>query len=1546
MKSAILSTILWLVMDSGCTLHCHPHQADLINFRPLSERMVGIDGKACDVIGIGDLPVVAKDTHGAYQKLLIKDVRCVPQFTDTLLSVEQFWRESRVEVRFANHRTVTLPASGEEAKCKFPFQHAEGLYQWQVMAVMRTGQRHGGDDEAGRCLAASVLPTKPVENPPHDDLPPQHASRVDQVHGAKSVTHLAAVSADAAVDALHRRLHVNQDLIRKLPGLTADAPKNLEKGIVHSCEACFEANATRLPHKGNLYKPSRVGRLVHADIVGPFKRTMIGSYQYMLVLVDDHSRFISVRMLAHKSDALAEIRAYVAELNALINVGKAEATQIVGTLHTDNAGEFLSREFGEFLDAKLITQTTCPPHVHSLNGVAERAIRAVVENMRSTMVAGNVPIIFWNYVATHSADVLNRTGGPPGSTVTSHELVTGEKPKIMGIWPIGCRAFPVKPRAAYSKTLIEAHAWSGINLGRVPSVPNAYYVWLSNLHRVAISSDVWFDETLMPWRPTGHQRVAAPPPHHAEPDDQPPGLPAADSTADEAPPPAADTLTSAYEHAVRGPVDARKSSLVLLLFSGPKRRPDGLAAFLNQLGYTCELVDNDPVSGGGAREDILDDEFYHRLLERAKAGEFLAIIAAPPCSTFSISRFIKPKGGNVGAQPVRTRTNIQGLDNLSEHGRRQLLDANLIVQRTCAILLAGHIAGSQFVCENPSDRGDPIESDIFLHEDHGPLWMMPAMLAMERVTDSQRVTFPMCAFQSPWQKFTTLMYTPGFEAWLGPLSSLRCHHHRHASMAGGEFDGEEWNSAKAAAYPANFNYYLARSVASLSDSTLEPPAQAEQRQGGRGAAPKQPLEPLTERAEGSPEVTSRTRPAQEPPDGSPVRRLDFTDAGGDDSPSSANGSPSSPEIQAPPSAKPMPPKKTGRTRQATRSSNPAIVKPSSGTLAINMAMLCMGGPWRLGSPSNDAARALLSRGASSDPSNHLEAMRLDPVGWLKAEKDELENQRVNGSWELIDWSDFQKTKRKLVKTTWAYKTKRNGKLKARLCVQGCSQIPGVDYDQTHCSTMRGPTMRLLSSLAARLNLRMRRWDFVSAYLQGELLEGEVVYCSPPPGHATLGADGRQQVLKVVKPIYGMAQAGRRWQRSLYPWMEAWRSDDGDNAASFTRLFSDTNVFFCRHEVDTPTGKRSEFLIVGVYVDDQFVLYSHDDQYSLYSKYTSALRDRWAVEDEGEVSDLLGVDITAKDGFVELTQTNYINRLVASWFPDGAPESIQSNKPPADKDLPQLVADALVNVDARTPEEIKAYQSIVGALLYAAINTRPDVAYSVGMLCRAMAKPTPELQAAALRVLGYLYRTRELGLRYQADTAPLAGMSDSDWAVKHSTSGFVFMYNAAAITWGSKKQASVALSSCEAELMAASLAATEAVHLKTFLEEMGMSDGEPIAVAVDNTAARDTAYNPEHHQKVKHIERRHFYIRECVEEQKITVPYVNTVDNLADFFTKPLDAKDFFRMRDIIMNVPKYSAYMGRMRRLRALLTGDSFQLWGGLDHRHQPADDACFTRGG
>ena len=148
------------------------------------------------------------------------------------------------------------------------------------------------------------------------------------------------------------------------------------------------------------------------------------------------------------------------------------------------------------------------------------------------------------------------------------------------------------------------------------------------------------------------------------------------------------------------------------------------------------------------------------------------------------------------------------------------------------------------------------------------------------------------------------------------------------------------------------------------------------------------------------------------------------------------------------------------------------------------------------------------------------------------------------------------------------------------------------------------------------------------------------------------------------------------------------------------------------------------------------------------------------------------------------------------------------------------------------------------------------------------------------------------------------MSDSDWGVKHSTSGWVFnfMLSQAAISWGSKKQVSVALSSCEAEIMAASEASKEAIHLDRMAKALKLSDPEPMDLFVDKQSAIAVAYNPENHKGTKHIERRHFFVREAVENEKIRVPFVKSIDNIADFFTKPLQGDLFFEMRDKIMNI--------------------------------------------
>jgi len=532
-----------------------------------------------------------------------------------------------------------------------------------------------------------------------------------------------------------------------------------------------------------------------------------------------------------------------------------------------------------------------------------------------------------------------------------------------------------------------------------------------------------------------------------------------------------------------------------------------------------------------------------------------------------------------------------------------------------------------------------------------------------------------------------------------------------------------------------------------------------------------------------------------------------------------------------------------------------------------------------------------------------ELHRHDHLGWLASERKEYTAHRKNESWQFMDFEDVPVGRRRLVKLVWVYKVKRDGTLKSRLCVQGCTQRAGIDYHQTFCSTMRPTSLRLIAAIAAGKGLRLRRLDFVSAYLQGQLEEGEYCYCSLPAGFAEItderefGRDGKRRVCCVTKPIYGMAQAGRRWQRSLFPWLKAW---------GCTQCSADDCVFSITREMSTPNGPRMESLLIGVYVDDLAVAYEFDDDHSLYQSFFVDISTRWNIEDEGEISDLLGVEFdygSSSPTSIKLHQKGYIDRMLETFLPDGIPATFQQNKTPSTDDLAQIVADALVLDPPKNNEELVTnYRRLVGSLLYAATYTRPDIAYSVNMLCRVMVRPTPACMEAALRVLRYLGRTKSIGLTFAFSPTEMFGMSDSDWATRHSTSGWLFLFHQAAVCWSSRKQKSVALSSTEAEIMAASEAAKEAVHLTEFISELDSPLKKPMALYVDNKGAIDLAYNSEHHDRSKHIARRHFFVRELVEDSRLRVPYVRTADNLADFFTKHLVPKVFYPMRDVIMNI--------------------------------------------
>jgi len=172
------------------------------------------------------------------------------------------------------------------------------------------------------------------------------------------------------------------------------------------------------------------------------------------------------------------------------------------------------------------------------------------------------------------------------------------------------------------------------------------------------------------------------------------------------------------------------------------------------------------------------------------------------------------------------------------------------------------------------------------------------------------------------------------------------------------------------------------------------------------------------------------------------------------------------------------------------------------------------------------------------------------------------------------------------------------------------------------------------------------------------------------------------------------------------------------------------------------------------------------------------------------------------------------------------------------------------------------------------------------------------------VIAYLARNESLGITYIAGASTLGGYTDASWEVTRSTSGWTIGWQAATLCWGSSTQKCTALSSCEAEIIALSEGAKDMVYLRRLISGLNESFVPgPSPLRTDNTGARDTAYNPINHDRMKHVERRHYFVRDMVEAFEIEVPFVGTYDNLADFYTKPLEFKDFERLRGLIMNIP-------------------------------------------
>ena len=392
-------------------------------------------------------------------------------------------------------------------------------------------------------------------------------------------------------------------------------------------------------------------------------------------------------------------------------------------------------------------------------------------------------------------------------------------------------------------------------------------------------------------------------------------------------------------------------------------------------------------------------------------------------------------------------------------------------------------------------------------------------------------------------------------------------------------------------------------------------------------------------------------------------------------------------------------------------------------------------------------------------------------------------------------------------------------------------------------------------------------DVKSAFLNGQL--DEEIFLEPPPGFRP----SRYMVWRLLHALYGLKQAHKSWYERLCAIFEA---------LGFTRCQADHSVFYKIED--------GVLIIVAVYVDDKMMLSKNKEK---IEKLKKQLACEYDMTDLGEARWILGMEIIRDRDkrTIVLSQRQYIESILERYDMVNCHLVVT----PIDTNI-KLIKLSEVETD------IKEYQSALRALMYAMLATRPDLAFAVGALSKHAATPGHAHVTALKRVYRYLRRTSDARLVFQGDTKDnLIGYIDVDWAAdindRRSITGYVFILAGAAISWSSKKQTSVALSSTEAEYMAAAAATKEAIWLHTLFNELNTLSSQPTTLLIDNQSAMALAKNAMFHDCMKHIAIRHHFIREKLDSGEVAVKYVPTTEQVADVLTKGLAREKHVRFSE-------------------------------------------------
>lgn len=481
--------------------------------------------------------------------------------------------------------------------------------------------------------------------------------------------------------------------------------------------------------------------------------------------------------------------------------------------------------------------------------------------------------------------------------------------------------------------------------------------------------------------------------------------------------------------------------------------------------------------------------------------------------------------------------------------------------------------------------------------------------------------------------------------------------------------------------------------------------------------------------------------------------------------------------------------------------------------------------------------------------------------WTEAMEAELTSIIDNNTWTLVELPKG----RRAIGSKWVYKVKHdsNGevaKFKARLVAQGFTQRYGTDYDETFAPVARSVTFRILLNIAGNRNWNVSNYDIKTAFLNGKL--EEEIYLKQPPGF-----EQGSKVCKLNKSLYGLKQAAKVWNQTLH---------EALTKIGFNQNSTDNCLYVWK--------QHGDIVYILVHVDDMLVTGSSD---SVTAKLMLAVGECFEITNLGGVTHYLGIDVARdNNGKFEISQSRYIDKIIEeTGLTNAKPAKYPLNTGHFKMESPEL-------------HDNHEYRKLIGMLLYLTTNTRPDIAATVSILSKRVEKPREHDLVGVKQLVRYLIGTKYHKLKLGSDkplrneeTTNLMVYSDANWAEdredRKSTSGFAIKLFGGTISWSSKKQDIVALSSAESEYVALTEACKELIWIKEVLRGFDVFENTPTTTLTDSQSVIALMTNQRFSHRSKHIDLRYHFLKHQVEEGNITLKYVPTEENVADILTKPL-----------------------------------------------------------